>query len=581
MAAAERKTTRFTAGNLMTYFISSLFVCLTILFFSPLEIVMKNTHDFRFTFGGVWGFQFLSSVLAAGLMTLVLCLFPPRWGLVFSALAAAGGVAAWIQMMVLNGSMAIKTGERAELPGVQKAFNLLIWLLVVAAFLFVFFRLRKKDNGLSHKMLRIAGGLLILMQGGAMISLAAGTNTSEGAFRYHLSSEGLFELGRGKNVVMFVLDTADREYAEEMLSRYPELNESLSGWTYYSNATSTYSRTYPSLTYLLTGEKCWYDREPADYFNEAFRNSGYLKTIREQGTDIRIYTTKPEMLGEEGMQYVSNSVYSGDEKKNLDYFQLEKNLVRISLNRSMPYLLKGLFDYNLDIINLSSFSYRPFRLELDPLIYDALRENGGISVSGSDQNTFILYHLWSAHPGAYWDSNLEKTDHLVKSDILRGSFRFLEAYIDAMKKAGVYDNTLLIVTADHGSSDGDRVRYERDRASNPLLMVKYPSSDLSRPLERNNSPAAHEDLFATVFDALSCPGGEEYGSGKALNDYHENDPRIRMHYYTAIDEKTREVALVEYEINGDANDFSNWHKTGKTWDVLYSTNSVSEHRLQQ
>ena len=579
--ASEAIKRRFNRKHLLTCFLCSLFFCLTILFFSPMEIVLNNINDFRFSFQNVWLFQLAVAVLSACVMTLVILLFPPRVGRVLAAVAAAGGFAAWVQCMVLNGSMTVLTGEETVIPTGQKILNLVIFLLVFAAFLTVYFLIRKKSKIMSHRMLQIACALLIVMQGGAMAALAAGTDLSQKPSSYYLTNNNMFDFTRGTNVVMIILDTADDEYTEEMLSHYPELYDSLSGWTYYANATSTYSRTYPSLTYLLTGEKCYFDMKPADYCNQAFRNSGFLPAIKAQGTDIRVYSPKSDMLREEGMKQFSNSVNSGDERKNLAYFQLEKNLVRISLNRCMPYLLKDLFRYDINIINLSSFTYRPFHQFMDPMIYDALDYNGGINVSDSDENTFVVYHLWSTHPNSsWWDSNLKPADQAVYYDILRGSFRFVEAMIDEMKKAGIYDQTLLIVTADHGKSGGDRANHERNRASCPLLMVKYPNSDLSKPMTTSRAPVSHDDLFATILEAFSCKDTTGYGSGETLADQHEKTERTRIHYYTAIDQKIHEVALVEYEIDGDAMDFSTWHKTGRYWDVQYSVNAVSTEKYK-
>jgi hypothetical protein len=64
-------------------------------------------------------------------------------------------------------------------------------------------------------------------------------------------------------------------------------------------------------------------------------------------------------------------------------------------------------------------------------------------------------------------------------------------------------------------------------------------------------------------------------SGKA-----ENETRRRLYYYTALYSDTDgEIALREYEINGDANDLANWQPTGNWWNIDYSVNKVSETRF--
>lgn len=564
--------------NLATCFAASLFLSLTVLFFAPMEVILINIRDFHFSFTNVWFFQLAVSLAAAVLMTLAFSFLPGKPSLLFSALMTASGLAAWIQVLFLNGNMSILTGDEAAVPGTVKIMNAAIWLAVIAVLVLAVLRLSGKKPKAAHLILRAAAGALTAMQAVALVTLALSTDFSVHQEGYHLSGEGLFDYGSGTNVIYLVLDTADREYTEEMLSEYPELRESLSGWTWYPDAVSTYSRTYPAIPYMLSGEKCWFDKEPDDYANEAFRNSAFLRTMSERGTDIRLFSPDPQLLGEEGLKYIANAVFTGDERKHLDYLQLEKNLVKIALYKVMPYAAKDLFRYELGLVNLSSFNYRPFIQYLDPMIYGALRDNGGVAVSKDMQDTFRMIHLFSAHPGAKWDSRLNAKENPSKAEVLRGSFTFIEELVRSLKEAGIYDNTLIIVTADHGSSDGDREKLERDRAACPLLMVKYPSSDQGQPLAVNNAPVSHDDLFATVYAALSCPGGQAYGSGTALADHAEGEKRVRTHYYSAIDNKTREVELVEYEIEGDAYDFSNWHKTGKRWDIKYSANPIVDRK---
>ena len=573
-ASPDRPTPR----SLLTYVSCSLFFSLTLLFFSPLEVILSNLRSFRFSFQNVWLFQLLVALAVAGLLTGIALLLPRKAGFIFSSLLAAGSLASWLQVMFFNGGMVDLTGEEMQVPPAQMILNILLWVAVLLALLLLVLRLLRRRAALAHLLLRVVSAVLLVMQCAGFVSLAVSADYPDNKSVVYLSSDGVFEVGKGTNVVLIVLDTADGEYVQDMLAQYPDLYQSLSGWTYYPNAVSLYSRTYPSMTYLLTGERCFYDVEPEDYVANAFRSSRFLPALKERGTDIRFYSMDPDILGEEGIRYVENGQSHEDERKNLDYFQLEKHLLRIGLYKSAPYLLKNFFRYDLDIINLSSFTYRPYQLYLDPYFYDKIRQNGGLSVSDRYEDAFRIYHFWSAHPGAYWNSDLQRASDLTEAEILRGSFRCVEEYVEGLKKAGVYDQSLIIVTADHGSSGGDRVLLERDRASCPLLMVKYPHSDLLQPMTVNRAPVSHEDLFATVYEAFSCENAGAYGSGKKLSDFEPGAPRKRLSYYAALDEKNHEVALIEYEIDGDAADFASWHKTGNYWDILYSFNSVSKKK---
>lgn len=577
---SEKKRRRLSPGCIITFAVSSLFLTLTVLFFSPLEVVLLNVRDFRFSFGNIWYVQLILAVLLSGFLTLVASFLPRRACLLFAALQSGVGLAFWIQVMFLNGSMIALTGDQMKLTPVQIILNALIWFVVIAGTVFAVFVFIKKKEKAVHVALRAVGCALIAVQCTAMVSLVATADTKEQENSYIFTTEGEFEFGSESNVIVIVLDTADGEVVGEMMERYPELYDSLSGWTWYPNAVSTYSRTYPALIYMLTGEQAHYDRDPDEYAEEAFERSDFLPAMKEQGVDVRVFSMEPQMIGKKGMQLFENGRDVGRESDNLDYLQLEKNLIRISLYKGMPYAAKNLFQYKLEIINLSSFNYRPYRLFMEPLFYQSLQYNEGIKVSDRYKNAFRFYHFWSMHPGAYWGSDLKETDELSDVQILRGSYLMVEEFISALKKAGIYDRSLIIITADHGRSGGDRDRLERDRASNPVLMVKYPFSDTSRPMAVSKAPVSHEDLFETVYSGFPFESKTKYGSGKSFSDYAEDEARVRLHYFTALDQRNEEVALVEYQIDGDATDFSNWSKTGRYWDVLYSTNPKSNLSYQ-
>jgi arylsulfatase A-like enzyme len=80
-----------------------------------------------------------------------------------------------------------------------------------------------------------------------------------------------------------------------------------------------------------------------------------------------------------------------------------------------------------------------------------------------------------------------------------------------LKKQGIYDRTLIIVTSDHGEAFGDRnivghgTSLYEDQIRIPLL-VKYPGQ--SQP-KRVEAPASHVDLMPTILEAagVGIPDG--------------------------------------------------------------------------
>ena len=351
------------------------------------------------------------------------------------------------------------------------------------------------------------------------------------------------------------------------------------------NATSTHSRTFPSLTYLFSGKTCYYDLPVREYVSSAFAESPFLPGLKATGADICLYSSMTELLGPQMANYARNSlVYDYSQLSVLNPVRTVLNLMHVALYKSMPYVLKDRFAYDTGIINVSSFrDYErrdhPF-MELDHLFHQDLLASGGLTSTDDYDSAFRLYHFWSMHVGYPWDENLEPTETEAEPvDALRGSFRNVETMIEEMKRLGVYDRATIIVVADHGLSNMGAEKLEIAQTYCPLLMVKYPNQDGTTPMKINEAPVAHEDLFATIEDAL---GAERSGcgSGKALREYAPEDERERIFYYTALhDSKDGEIVSREYRITGNAEDIENWHLTGRWWDVKYSYYRISKERF--
>ena len=571
----------------ITILLCNLFTALTVLFFAPLEVLIANAGEFFFPFANVWWIQLGAAILAAGIATGIMSLLPPRAGLTCAGLSAGFGLASYIQILFLNGHMVSLTGERFDIDAAGIRTNLIIWigiLILVTAAVLLFSRKRRKA---TEYALRGAAAALTVMQLAGFASSALTTDLNPDVRRqgHVLTSEGQFELSTGENTIVFILDTADAVYAEEMLERWPELKETLSGWVWYPNMTSRYNRTYPSLTYLLTGQECHMDRPVAEYVDEAWtKGMGFIRGLAESGTDARIYTPDPELISDLADPYIANAVpYDYKAFGNLYLPGLEKVMTRIALYKCMPYQYKFPFRYDMDYANTTVF-----RIFNDAGLHFKDKDNefagelrGAMTATDAYAKAFRFYHLYGPHIGAEWDENLEPHIYTDRDDypaVLRGSFRNIEDFIQQLKDLGLYDGATFIVTADHGTNFGipEGQPLERTTTACPLLMVKYPGADLTKPLEINRAPVSQDEFIATAEASLGA-AASGLGSGKTFKDFAEGEARKRYYDFIAYhDRLAGEIAVREYLIDGDAGDIRSYHLTGRWWDVLYSVQPISD-----
>lgn len=575
----------------LTAFLCSAFLFLTVLFFAPMEVFLANAKEITVPFRNIWWLQLLFALLcafAAGGLALAL---PGRGGLVVSGAMLGGGLCCYLQVLLMNGGMPTAEGDGMNVTQSQQTLNLAAWIVIFLATVLAVFLLSRKHRKPLQIGMRFIACALTAMQLTGFVSTALTADTSGLVLEHNLSKEGEFELSSGTNVVEFVIDSADSSFFGEMLERYPEMNEALSGWTWYPDAAARYSRTYPAMTYLMTGAECLFDRPFQTYVEEAFFGSSFLPGMQAAGTDIRIFTSDPQFVALSADAYVQNSVPAmyGD-IRNLRLAVLEENLIKMSLYKCAPYIVKNRFRYETAELNNESFS--PGYSSRDPDFHEDLT-SGAMTKTDAYDRAFRLYYLQGIHPGVNWDENLKTSDpgwdeQLAKKpveeitgpdlvDSLRGSFRNVELYIEKMKELGIYDSATIIITADHGRSilSGKPLELRANFAHSPVVLVKYPGSDTSKPLQKSAAPVCHGDLFAAAEQGLGLPASGT-GTGKTPAEIPEGENRERLFYLTVYRTNQKgEVALLEYRIDGDARDLENWEPTGNWRNIVYSANIVS------
>ena len=186
--------------------------------------------------------------------------------------------------------------------------------------------------------------------------------------------------------------------------------------------------------------------------------------------------------------------------------------------------------------------------------------------------------MFGTHPGASISADGQSKPGVSQIEATRGCLFLIEQYITQMKKSGTFDNSTIIITADHGFSSASQ-DLNLHNATSCIMMVKPAGTNYGETMKTSLAPVCHEDLFATIIESL---GGDHSKYGRTIWEIGENEERERKYYHTTLfNDLDGEVALREYSITGDARDLENYHLTGKYWDVNYSERAVSKHRLNQ
>ncbi|MBQ7563575.1 MAG: YidC/Oxa1 family membrane protein insertase [Lachnospiraceae bacterium] len=317
----------------------------------------------------------------------------------------------------------------------------------------------------------------------------------------------------GKNVIVFMLDRANSAFLPFIFNEKPEIKEQFAGFTYYPNSLSYGQSTiiaapalYGGYEYSIDAINQRSDEMLVDKHDEAlavlpllFDENGYEVTVIDPPfagydwfSDISIFDQYPgvKAYAAKGNMFVEET----DSKKN-DHFW------GYSLFKTAPIALQNLiyddgYYYTAPVktVELSNFS-AAYNI-LTHLPYMTQIEEGG-------ENTFLIMDNDTAHeptvlslPDYTPDENATMPEYTDESYVLNGRVMHMDnewqithyhasmaAYIqlgkwfDYLRECGVYDNTRIILVADHGKATGQFDDMILETAGdimnlNPLLLVK-------------------------------------------------------------------------------------------------------------
>jgi hypothetical protein len=187
----------------------------------------------------------------------------------------------------------------------------------------------------------------------------------------------------------------------------------------------------------------------------------------------------------------------------------------------------------------------------DHRYYKDLTEKKLSFTTAESEKRFTLIHLVGTHPAFTFGRNMEKVEPENGSELnqARAAFTITFEYLDQLKKMGLYEDSTIIVTADHGGKSEIT-----DPPPYVSLFVK-PSGSFGTPLAFNNAPLTFDSFRATV---IKEAGGNSEKYGPTYFEVPENAVITRPYFtYYTPQGKTSEVVF-EYEITDDVKDIKNW-----------------------
>ena len=331
-----------------------------------------------------------------------------------------------------------------HLMSTDALINITIWIIVYIGVRCVFFVFEDR----KMQIILFLSVLLVSMQGAALVSEAITYDANAGCY---FSGEREFEIAK-KNVLVFVVDSLTNEDLDKALSYRLDMREMFKDFTIYNNCNSEYQGTFPGLLHLITGFEYEYDKSYDENIDRAWEDANdFFESLVKKQYDVEIYTddfVKVSGRQPSRISYFCSNVL--EYKKEFPGVESLVKYIKLSLYRYMPHIAKACFwsgggggAYN---------TTREYPSKVDSSFISGLRTDG-LSVSSEYDAKIAYFHLNGAHEPFDIDSfGNYVPDGTNELEVSAGYLRGIGEYLEKMKELGVYDDSIIIVTADHGKS---------------------------------------------------------------------------------------------------------------------------------
>lgn len=558
IAKSRAKMNKYTTKEkvLISALVSFVFSFIIFLF-NPIDIVANNAQEFSFALSDIIGGILLSFFASFAILFAVLMIFNKYILNIITSLLLSVFISDYIYNLTVGKGTLVSGDVRIDYGKSTTIFLIIIIAVAYALFLAGVLLKNKWKNICAFICV-----LLIAMNSATLVSDFATKdflNKNGAAISYALSEKNLFGVSKKENVVYFLFDRFDTKFYDEVVNDNPNyFSKSLDGFTYFDNAVSTFSRTYPAVAGLITGVTYDGNTPSNEYFKKAYTTSPFLKDLKSNGYDINIYADRYYEYSDAECfkDTVSNATkingYTPDKTNILKYLLSLSDARTIACK--MPTLL---FRQTASgtVLTLSKLnSEDKIYHDDDAKLYKNLKSSG-LHYTNSDKNyTFIYLH--GTHSPYTLDADAQRVESSTSKEQTMGSFKIIADYIDQMKKLGVYDNSTIVITGDHGYpyTDVDPLLECTDTGTKTAVFVK-PKSSKTSGLSVSHAPASVADIIPTIVKDTGMKTSTDYG--ESLFDIAQDSARKRIYYHSRLTGNSK-LILDKYTITGDAANIKNW-----------------------
>lgn len=519
-------------------------------------------------------------------------------------------------MGIISASLVYDNGW--SLSAREKLINIVVIAVIIVLFTFIFKRWRRR----ATEIMAIGAAALLCLSCVNVVGISNEIGTAAIADNVNQEDVCIPLSKNGKNVVTIMLDRAMNKYIPYILQEKPELKEMYDGFTFYPNTISYGACTIFGAAPLWGG----YEYTPVemnkrdtellkDKHYEAlkvlpvlFLQNDYQVTVFDAPTSV--YQAEPgfSLYGDypDIKTATTDGMFTNADFNEETITGNQRNFFCFAITKCMPLVLQRSL-YEDGRYNCSEFVHQVVKgtsvaQGLDPYAvnaYTALeRMNQLTQVSDGTGNTYFMMTNYTTHdPMLYQTPNYVMSKYVNNTEydqqhadrfMLNGEmhtitdaevFKYYSAtmatllrlgeWLDYLKENGVYDNTRIIITADHGMNLGADQDEKRMLLTDDGEMI---NTDYYRPLmlykDFDSEGFTISDEFMTNADLPTLAvqnlltDARNPFTGKEITNQektvHEQYITISTHWRPQENEGNTFTPSTWLAVDGNCDDIGNW-----------------------
>ncbi len=502
-----------------------IFIGFLLFIFAPFELFFSNIDDLWFTVYHFAPYLLIGFMIYAVLTVCWEFLIAKHFAKVWDAIACVLFClvfACYIQGNFFLVNYGQLDGQPIDWSKYKTAgmfsIGMFITAILVAIILIVKVNAEKRK-----KIINVISICLILVQLFTLTTLIITKDGFQKKENYVDTTKNEWNYGTKSNFNILVLDAFDsRVFYDLLQSEYgDEMRSLFQNFTYYRNTTNVFNHTDFSVPQIITGQNYLNDEFYGDYINHAYEKSPLLQELQKENYELNIYTTTrlPQnefAAGVANWKKVKLSVSS--HKRLLEY------IYKLVGFRYLPQPLKQscwFYSDEMDDLKCISYEDKDGNIVEDDKVFDWSNKIFYDEVNQlkcSDvENSFHFYHIKGLHVVRNLDENFNDAKDVSLEETARGMFNLLNRYFDALKEQGIYDDSVIIIMADHAANEYEEIRFLQC----PLLLVK--GTNEKHEFIQSELPISYEDLQTGYNNLLKNTNIDNIFEV-------EDEPRIRYMY---------------------------------------------------